>query len=46
MYENGILLYLSVVRYVAGKKVTEDEVENMLESDNLQIFTQDVRYMV
>jgi t-SNARE complex subunit (syntaxin) len=25
-----------------GKKVTEDEVEEMLESDNLQIFTQDI----
>jgi t-SNARE complex subunit (syntaxin) len=25
-----------------GKKVTEEEVEDMLESDNLQIFTQDI----
>ena len=28
--------------YVAGKKVTDDEVEQMLESDNPAIFTQDV----
>lgn len=30
--------------FSAGKKVTEDEVEEMLETDNLQIFTQDVSY--
>lgn len=29
----------------AGKKVTEDEVENMIESDNPAIFTQDVSFM-
>ena len=28
--------------HVAGKRVTEDEVENMIESDNPAIFTQDV----
>lgn len=37
------LSLLSPLLRVAGKKVTEDEVEELLETDNLQIFTQDVR---
>lgn len=31
--------------FAAGKRVTEDEVEDMLESDNPAIFTQDVRLL-
>ena len=31
---------------IAGKTVTEEEVEDMLESDNVAIFTQDVRSSV
>lgn len=38
----GLLLWLL---YVAGKRVTEDEVENMIESDNPAIFTQDVSFI-
>ena len=34
-----------LVYIAAGKKVTEDEVENMIESDNPAIFTQDVCYL-
>ena len=35
--------HLSHHNIAAGKKVTEDEVENMIESENPAIFTQDVR---
>ena len=28
--------------FTAGKRVTDDEVEEMIESDNLNVFTQDV----
>ena len=34
-------LYICI--YVAGKEVSEDQMDEMLESDNTQIFTQDVR---
>ena len=39
----GISFFWFII--AAGKKVTEDEVENMIESDNPAIFTQDVCYL-
>ena len=38
----SLSLSLSFLFPTAGKKVTEDEVEEMLESDNPAVFTKDV----
>ena len=43
MCVRACVYFLTSLSSTAGKKVTEDEVEEMLETDNLQIFTQDVR---
>ena len=34
------------VLFTAGKRVTDDEVEEMLENDNLNVFTQDVSWNI
>lgn len=43
MWGHGRKSVLHYFIFAAGKRVTEDEVENMIESDNPAIFTQDVR---
>ena len=37
-------MFAVLVIGAAGRRVTEDELENMLESDDTNIFTQDVRH--
>ena len=45
-YLGGINMSLCQFSHVAGRSVTEEKLDEMLESDDPQIFTQDVSTIV